>query len=157
MVGWHHRINGHEVGQTPGHGEEQGSLVCCSPWSHKESDMIEQQYICSEILLSHKKDLQGCGWTQRLSYKVCQKEIKTNILHNAYVWNLEKQYSRTYVQSRNRQRCREQTYGHQEKSGGMNWKIGIDVYTLLCMRWVTNENLLYGMGKKGTICFQGIY
>ena len=49
------------------------------------------------------------------------------------------------MQSRNRQRCREQTYGHQEKSGGMNWEIGIDVYTLLCMRWVTNENLLYGL------------
>ena len=41
-VGWHHRINGHEFGQTPGHGEEQGSLACCSPWSHKESDMIER-------------------------------------------------------------------------------------------------------------------
>ena len=51
MVGWHHRINGHEFGQTPGHGEEQGSLACCSPWSHKESDMIEQQYICNGILL----------------------------------------------------------------------------------------------------------
>ena len=45
--------------QTPGHGEEQGSLACCSPWSHKESDMIEQQYICNGILLSHKKWFAG--------------------------------------------------------------------------------------------------
>ena len=39
MVGWHHRHNGHESGQTPGEGEGQGSLVCCSPWGRRESDM----------------------------------------------------------------------------------------------------------------------
>ena len=32
MVGWHHRLNGHESEQTPGDSEGQGSLVCCSPW-----------------------------------------------------------------------------------------------------------------------------
>ena len=32
MVGWHHRFNGHELGQTSGDGEGQGGLVCCSPW-----------------------------------------------------------------------------------------------------------------------------
>ena len=42
MVGWHHQLNGHEFKQTPGHSEGQGSLVCCSPWGHKESDMTEQ-------------------------------------------------------------------------------------------------------------------
>ena len=31
MVGWHHRLNGQESEQTPGDGEGQGSLVCCSP------------------------------------------------------------------------------------------------------------------------------
>ena len=31
MVGWHHRLNGHEFEQTPGDSEGQGSLVCCSP------------------------------------------------------------------------------------------------------------------------------
>ena len=34
----HHRLNGHEFEQTLGHGKGQGSLVCCSPWSHEESD-----------------------------------------------------------------------------------------------------------------------
>ena len=34
----HHRLKGHEFEQTPGDGEEQGSLACCSPWGHKESD-----------------------------------------------------------------------------------------------------------------------
>ena len=38
-AGWHHLLNGHELEQTPGGGEEQGSLVCCSLWGHKESDM----------------------------------------------------------------------------------------------------------------------
>ena len=33
MVGWHHRLNGHEFEQTLGDSEGQGSLVCCSPWS----------------------------------------------------------------------------------------------------------------------------
>ena len=32
MAGWHHRFNGHELGQTPGDGEGQGSLACCRPW-----------------------------------------------------------------------------------------------------------------------------
>ena len=39
MVGWHHRLNGHGFGWTPGIGDGQGSLVCCSPWGHKELDM----------------------------------------------------------------------------------------------------------------------
>ena len=42
MVGWHHRLNELEFEQTLGVGDEQGSLVCCSPWCHKEMDMTEQ-------------------------------------------------------------------------------------------------------------------
>ena len=42
MVGWHHRLNGHEFEQTPGDGEGQGTLVCYSPWGHKESDTIQR-------------------------------------------------------------------------------------------------------------------
>ena len=41
VVGWHHSLDGHEFEQGPGDGEEQESLVCCSPWGHKESDMAE--------------------------------------------------------------------------------------------------------------------
>ena len=32
MVGWHHWLNGHEFEETLGDSEEQGSLMCCSPW-----------------------------------------------------------------------------------------------------------------------------
>ena len=42
MVGWHHRLDGHEFEWTPGVGDGQGGLACCSSWHHKESDMTER-------------------------------------------------------------------------------------------------------------------
>ena len=42
MVGWHHWFDGHEFEQAPGVGDGQGSLVCCSPWGHKELDTTER-------------------------------------------------------------------------------------------------------------------
>ena len=41
MIRAHHRLNGHELGQTPGDSGGQGSPACCSPWSHKELDTAE--------------------------------------------------------------------------------------------------------------------
>ena len=42
MSGWHHRLDVREFEQAPGVGDGQGSLVCCSPWGHKELDTTEQ-------------------------------------------------------------------------------------------------------------------
>ena len=42
MVGWHHRLDGHEFEQAPGVGDGQGSLVCRSPWGRKELEASEQ-------------------------------------------------------------------------------------------------------------------
>ena len=42
MVGWYHRLNGHEFEQTLEDSEGQGSLACCSPWGCKELDTAEQ-------------------------------------------------------------------------------------------------------------------
>ena len=42
MLGWHHQLNGHEFEQTQEDSEGQGSLVCCSPWGCKDSDMTER-------------------------------------------------------------------------------------------------------------------
>ena len=53
MVGWHHWLNGYEFEQAPGVGHGQGSLACCSPWGHKESDTTEQLN-WTELKLLHK-------------------------------------------------------------------------------------------------------
>ena len=42
MVGWHHRLDGHEFEQALGVGDGQGGLACCSPWGHKELDTTER-------------------------------------------------------------------------------------------------------------------
>ena len=42
MVRWHHGLSGHEFGQTLGVGDGQGSLACCDPWGHNESDPTER-------------------------------------------------------------------------------------------------------------------
>ena len=42
MVGWHHRLDGHGFGRTPGVGDGQGGLVCCDSWGRKELDMTER-------------------------------------------------------------------------------------------------------------------
>ena len=41
MVGWQYGLNGHAFEQAPGVGDGQGSLMSCSPWDHKESDVTE--------------------------------------------------------------------------------------------------------------------
>ena len=41
MIGWHYRCDGHELEEVLGACDGQGSLVCCSPWGCKESDMTE--------------------------------------------------------------------------------------------------------------------
>ena len=43
MVGWHHRLNGHEFEQALGDGERQETLACCSPQGHKEPDTTETE------------------------------------------------------------------------------------------------------------------
>ena len=48
MLGWHHRLNGHEFEQALGVGDGQGSLACCSPWGHKALNTNEK--------LNNKKD-----------------------------------------------------------------------------------------------------
>ena len=52
MDGGHHKLNGHEFEQAPGVGGGQGSLVCCSPWGHKESDPTERLNGTSDLLHS---------------------------------------------------------------------------------------------------------
>ena len=71
MVGWHHRLSGHEFEQAPGVGDGQRRLACCSPRGHKWSDTTEWLN-CTElseksyIILFHR----GSQETQKLSLLV---------------------------------------------------------------------------------------
>ena len=76
MAGWHHRLDGHEFGWTPGVGDGQGGLVCFSPWGCKEPDMTErlnwilqyfEKYSSTVQQLAHR----GCHHVNR------QKELLT--------------------------------------------------------------------------------
>ena len=54
MVGWHHRLDGHEFEQAPVVGDGQGSLMCCSPWGCKELDTTEWtelNHICGNLFV----------------------------------------------------------------------------------------------------------
>ena len=57
MVGWHHRLSGHEFGWTPGVGDGQGSLACCSPWGRKELDTTDD----GTITKAPERRLSSCG------------------------------------------------------------------------------------------------
>ena len=99
MVGWHHRLNGHEFEQTLGVGDGQGGLACCSPWGHRELDMTEQlnregngtplQYSCLENPMDRgawKAAVHGVteGWTQlsdftfTFDFHALEKELATH-------------------------------------------------------------------------------
>ena len=54
MVGWHHRLNGHEFEQALRDGEGQGSLARCSPWDYKESDTTFSCSVMSDSLRPHE-------------------------------------------------------------------------------------------------------
>ena len=46
MVGYHHRLNGHELEQTPGDGDGQGSLMCCCPLGYRVGCHVETAHPC---------------------------------------------------------------------------------------------------------------
>ena len=90
MVGWYHRLNGHEFEQALGAGDGQGSLACCSPWGHKESETTE-----------------WLNWTELTHCEVVTSvcggdgDIWTNVLVPLWAWHssrlqkLQKLYLRT--------------------------------------------------------------
>ena len=60
MVGWHHQLNGHEFEESPGDGERQGGLACCSSWGRKESDTTER--------LKNVSNCKMYNWVQLVFY-----------------------------------------------------------------------------------------
>ena len=64
-VRWHHQLNGHEFEQTPGDGERQGSLACCSPRNCNQSVMTERLNNSNNntSLIAHRLGIcGGCVW-----------------------------------------------------------------------------------------------
>ena len=55
MVGWHHRLDIHEIEQALGVGDGQGSLACCSPWDHKKS----HTHLRTELIFSSLNNVPG--------------------------------------------------------------------------------------------------
>jgi len=91
MAGWHHQLNRHGFGWTPGVGDGQGGLVCCSSWGCKESDMTEWLNWTERRL--HRKSTPTfnclvCGWhlyfPQRLLVILPHPEAKS-------LWNVAKE------------------------------------------------------------------
>ena len=80
MVRWHHRLNGYEFEQIPRDGEEQGSLMCCSPWGCKELDTTER-------LKNSDNSPLALGQTE-IQFSEPQKGEKGGIM--AYIWYLGK-------------------------------------------------------------------
>ena len=66
MVGWHHQLNGHGFGLTPGVGDGQGGLACCSSWGPKELDMTEWMNWTELMGCEEKEILLHCWWECKL-------------------------------------------------------------------------------------------
>ena len=75
MVGWHHQLNRHEFGWTPGVGDGQGNLACCSPWDHKEWDTTEWLNWTD----NNKKELKSQKQVQ------CKFKVNPSLLHSVQV------------------------------------------------------------------------
>ena len=117
--------------------------------------------MCSHLFLptrltvsSTRAGNRGCPVPRYLLCPAQGQEMNTHLLHtcqtkqisyiSTYMWNLEKWCRGTYFQNRNGDTNREQIYRHQVgNGGGINWEVGIHIYTLLCIKQITNENLLY--------------
>ena len=78
MVGWHHRLNGHESGWTPGVGDGQGGLACCNPWGPKESDTTEQVNNNNNNKIRTQKDREACIHTADEESTQLRKRVSRN-------------------------------------------------------------------------------
>ena len=71
MVGWHHRLNGHEFELAPGDPDGQGGLACCSSWGRKESDRTKQL---------NNDNNPGLKWRKRINDMNCQNLATLQVL-----------------------------------------------------------------------------
>ena len=88
-VGWHHWLNGHEFGWTPGVGDGQGGLACCSSWGRKESDTNWTE-LNSEL-----------NWTELTALRwVVLLVVLSGVIHaNAIIWRISSAGSPKWIYS----------------------------------------------------------
>ena len=70
MVAWHHQCKGHEFGQTPGDGEGQGSLACCSSWGLQELHTTWRLNNDKESACNVGDWVQSLGWEDPLEKRM---------------------------------------------------------------------------------------
>ena len=89
MVGWHHRLDGHGFGWTPGVGDGQGGLGCCSSWGRKESDMTEQLNGTElrAILIPSIHTTRETPERLPRDTQACLNTLKRTLLSIDYKWN----------------------------------------------------------------------
>ena len=87
MFGWHHRLNGHQFEQALGVGDGQGSLACCSPWGHKESDLTEQltEQDC-QPLKGRDFVFSATQGTSSILFANWTQQTLNKYLHNVVLW-----------------------------------------------------------------------
>ena len=120
-------------------------------WQINKEDVV---HIYNGILLSHRKEW---NWVicrdvdesrdSHTDWSKSEREKQISYI-NAYMWNLEKCYRWTGLQCRNwdtdvENKRMDTKGGKRGGRGGINWETGIDIYTLICIKWITNKNLLY--------------
>ena len=87
------------------------------------------------ILLSHKKEWNNVNCSDRDSHRDCHIEWSKTEKDKYHMISLTCGILKNGTKQKKSHRCRKQTYGYQRgKGGGINWKIGIDTYTLLCIK-----------------------
>ena len=89
MVGWHHWLNGHEFGWSPGVGDGQGDLACCGSWGRRESDTTEWLNWTEEGKLSLDVQRQHSvkGWRSGLWGRTGVEGL--DILFQSWSWNMQ--------------------------------------------------------------------
>ena len=82
MVGWHHQLNGHGFGWTPGVGDGQEGLACCGSWGCKELDTTERLNL-TELFRKHHQRIEFYHW----SIHVLQTQRKLSF-HRLVLWTV---------------------------------------------------------------------
>ena len=90
MVGWHHRLTGHEFEQALGDSEGHGSLACYSPQGHKTLDMTERLKNNNNKNTVSRRGVQ-CSVTYVIKYLVGKTvQLYHQIFHQKMVRKLDK-------------------------------------------------------------------